>query len=519
MPHSCFFAMSAVGGVWQSLTNQPQIGINTMVLLTDGTVLCRGDDNTAAGGRQWLRLTPTAAGTYVDGLWSPAAPSSNSRRYYASAVLADGTVLVAGGEESDGGADLNAAELYDPTTDTWKTLPTPSGWTAIGDAPCCVLADGRVLLGSILTKSTAVYDPIHNSWSPAGDKDDRSDEETWTLLPDGTVLTVECDNHPKAEKFVPSQNRWLSAGLVPVDLVQASSSEIGPAVLMADGRVFALGATGHTALYSCPPTPDLVGTWLAGPDLPRDANGVQLITKDAPAALLPNGHVLFATSPLAEGSVAKGYPGPSHFFEFDGHAFTAVAAPGTSGSPAYAFRLLLLPNGQVLAANGTSDLEIYTPDGSPDPAWAPRIVDCPKVISAGATYCLQGTQLNGLSQAVSYGDDATMATNYPLVRLVRTNPTRTWYCRTHGHTTMGVATGSAIVTTTFDVPEGVEDGAAQLEVVSNGIPSEPVTITLGPTPVVTNGSGRPPRTGCLARSSVAVSLVGVVLIVLARILT
>jgi len=506
-------------GGWQTLVNRPPNGISTMVLLTDGTVLCRGDDNSPAGGRQWLRLLPSTTGTYADGSWSSVEQSANSRRYYASAVLADGTVFVAGGELSDGGADLNAAERFDPRIGLWTILPTPPGWSAIGDAPCCVLPDGRVLLGSILTTSTAVYDPLHNSWSPAGNKDDRSDEETWTLLPDGTVLTVECDNHPNAEKFVPSQNRWLSAGTVPVDLVQASSSEIGPAVLMADGRVFALGATGHTALYSCPPTPDLVGTWLAGPDLPRDANGVQLITKDAPAALLPNGHVLCATSPLAEGSVPKGYPGPSHFFEFDGHAFTPVAAPGTSDSPAYAFRLLLLPNGQVLAANGTSDLEIYTPDGSPDPAWAPRIVDCPKVISAGATYRLQGTQLNGLSQAVSYGDDATMATNYPLVRLLRTNPTRTWYCRTHGHTTMGVATGSAIVSTTFDVPEGIEDGAAQLEVVSNGIPSEAVTVTLGPAPIVTNGSGRPPRTGCLARSSVAVSLVGLGIVVMARFLS
>jgi hypothetical protein len=462
-------------GVWQSMTNRPPIGVSTMVLLTDGTILCRGDDGTATGGRQWLRLTPSAAGSYVDGVWSVAAPSQNSRRYYASAVLANGTVLVAGGEESDGGADLNAAELYDPKTDTWKPLPTPGGWTAIGDAPCCVLADGRVLLGSILTTSTALYDPASNAWWPSGNKDDRSDEETWTLLPDGTVLAVECDNHPKAEKYLPSQNRWVSAGTLPVELVQASSHEIGPAILMADGRVLALGATGHTALYSRPPSPDLPGTWLPGPDLPPDTNGVQLITKDAPAALLPNGRVLCVTSPLAEGTEPKGYPGPSYFFEFDGHAFTPIAAPSTKDSPAYAFRLLLLPSGQVLAANGTSELQVYTPDGNPDPAWAPRVVDYPKVISPGTTYRCHGTQLNGLSQAVSYGDDATMATNYPLVRLRRPDAGLVWFCRTHDHQTMAVATGSAVVATNFDVPDlGV--GPAWLDVIANGIASEAVSV-------------------------------------------
>jgi hypothetical protein len=460
-----------------------------MVLLTDGSVLCRGDDITDAGPRQWSRLTPSVAGTYIDAVWSVVAPSRNARRYYASAVLANGTVLVAGGELSDGGSDLNAAELYDPKTDTWKTLPTPSGWTAIGDAPCCVLPDGRVLLGSILTTSTAAYDPQSNSWSPAGNKDDRSSEETWTLLPDGTVLTVECDNHPKAEKFEPSRNRWLSAGTVPVDLVQASSTEIGPAILMADGRVFALGATGHTALYSCPSTPDLPGTWLAGPDLPLDPHGVQLITKDAPAALLPNGRVLCVTSPLAEGTTAKGYPGPSYFFEFDGRAFTPIAAPGTGQSPAFAFRFLLLPSGQVLAADGSSDIEIYTPDGNPDPAWAPRVVDCPQVIAPGGTYRLRGTQLNGVSQAVSYGDDATMATNYPLVRLRRPDAGLVWFCRTHDHQTMAVATGKAVVATNFDVPASIGIGPALLDVIANGIASEVVAVTVGVTPA----NGKPSR--------------------------
>jgi hypothetical protein len=58
------------------------------------------------------------------------------------------------------------------------------------------------------------------------------------------------------------------------------------------------------------------------------------------------------------------------------------------------------------------------------------------------------------------------------------------YARTHGHSTMGVATGHENVSTNFDVPAAAETGSSSLEVVANGIASESVTITvtLRPTP-------------------------------------
>ena len=58
------------------------------------------------------------------------------------------------------------------------------------------------------------------------------------------------------------------------------------------------------------------------------------------------------------------------------------------------------------------------------------------------TYTLQGRQINGLSQANSYGDDATMATNYPIVRLQGGG--KVFYCRTFGHSTMGMPTGLSV---------------------------------------------------------------------------
>ncbi len=96
----------------------------------------------------------------------------------------------------------------------------------------------------------------------------------------------------------------------------------------------------------------------------------------------------------------------------------------------------------------------------------------------GASYQISGTQFNGLSQANAFGDEDETQTNYPLVRITNNATGHVFYARTHDHSTMGVATGSAIVSTNFDVSAGTETGASTLVVVANGIPSQPVSITV-----------------------------------------
>jgi hypothetical protein len=443
-----------------------------MLLLTNGTVMCQ-----EAGGKNWWRLTPDQHGSYVNGTWSPLASMANTRLYFASAVLDDGRVFVAGGEYSDAGSDTNKAEIYNPVLDTWSVIPSPPGWTEVGDAPCCVLPDGRLLLGSIQTPHTAIYSPQTNTWTAAASKDDSSSEETWTLLPDETVLTAECNNHPKAEKYVAAADKWVSAGTTGVDLVQASSIEIGPALLLPDGRALAIGASGHTALYTPPNIANQPGTWSAGPDFPLDANGKLMEAKDAPGALLPNGRVLCVAGPAGEGG---SFPSPTQFFEFDGTHVNSIPNPPNNGGPPFTGRMLLIPTGQVLFAAGSNQIFAYTPTGKPDPSWAPHITSCPSIVEAGHSYTLHGRQLNGLSQAVSYGDDATAATNYPLVRIKHKASGKVYFCRTFNHSSMGVATGTAIHTTTFKVPFGAPKGESELVVIANGIHSNVHAVDVKP---------------------------------------
>jgi len=176
----------------------------------------------------------------------------------------------------------------------------------------------------------------------------------------------------------------------------------------------------------------------------------------------------------------------SFFFEFNGTELTPVPAPGANTTGSYRSHLLLLPTGDVLFTD-LKTAAVYTARGSAKPAWAPRIAESPDIVVAGKTYSITGTQFNGLSQAVMYGDDYQAATNYPLVRIVNSATGHQFYCRTHDHSTMAVATGSTPVSTRFDVPISIEAGPSTIVVVADGIASAPRTVTVLPRPL------RPPR--------------------------
>jgi hypothetical protein len=454
---------------WQPVHNQPTPALCAALLLTDGTVMIQDNGPNSNGSPNWWKLTPDQNGSYINGTWSQLAsmPPGYGPLYYASAVLADGRVVVIGGEYNSGGniVETNLGAVYNPKTNIWTPLSAPNLWNQIGDAPSSILPNGKFLLGHIFDTQLAMLDPETLTWTLVSStgKADSIGEEGWTLLPDGTILTVDVSAAPGAQKYISSTGQWISAGSTPASL--ATSGEIGPAVLRPNGTVFATGANGHNAVYIPPAIPTDPGTWVAAPDFPDIIGQGQLDVADGPAALLPNGNVLVAASPGV-------YQTPTHFFEFDGTNLNqVVATPNASNDSSFYGRMLLLPTGQVLFTDTISTAEIYTSTGSPNPAWSPTITSGPTQISPGATYTISGRQFNGLSQAVAYGDDYQAATNYPLVRITNRATGHVFYARTHDHSTMAVATGTAVVSTHFDVPANVEFGPSDLVVVANGIPS------------------------------------------------
>jgi hypothetical protein len=453
------------------LKNQPPAGALVEFLLTDGTVMVQSDNENT-----WYKLTPDNTGSYINGTWSQLAslPSGYQPLYFASAVLADGRLVITGGEYNfDNFAFSHMGAVYDPVKNKWSRLKPPKGWTNIGDSPSSMLPDGRFMLGDKFHSKVATLDPSTLTWTelPSLHKNEKwNAEEGWTLMPDGTILTWDVLANPLSETYNPKKGKWTNLGstvanlqgpclvcdcitVPPKNFCYYSPGETGPGILRPDGTVFATGAThsgsstAHTAIY----TP---GTgWTAGPDWP---DGDQ--ADDSSAALLPDGNVL-----------ALGSSG--NLYEFDGTNFTRESVGGGIGGYT---SLMMLPTGEVLIGG----YEVYQPTGTYQSAWQPTISSVPTTVTRGSTYKISGTQFNGLSQAAAFGDEVETATNYPLVRITNNSTGHVFYARTHDHSTMGVATGATTVSTKFDVPSGMETGASQLEVVANGIPSQPVSVTV-----------------------------------------
>jgi hypothetical protein len=157
--------------------------------------------------------------------------------------------------------------------------------------------------------------------------------------------------------------------------------------------------------------------------------------------------------------------------------------------------MLVLPTGQILFTDQSAQVEIYTAGGTYQSSWQPTVTSVAQALNAGSiNNSISGTQFNGLSQGAMYGDDAQTATNYPLVRIINNATAHVSYARTHNHSTMAVATGPLAVSTQFNVPANIETGHSTLQVVANGIPSNPVAILVAPpVPVYT---GFLEHTGC-----------------------
>ena len=283
---------------------------------------------------------PTSRAQAASGTWTLTGSMGTGRYAVTAVLLSSAKVLVAGG--INGGTALASAELYDPTLGTWST--TGSMTTARSNYIAVVLGNGKVLVAggctnsncSAATSSAELYDPSTGIWSSTASMSTLRYFFAATLLNSGKVLVeggcslVNCNaNSATAELYDPSTGEWTFTGSM------NSARDYHTATLLADGRVLVVGGyTGGVITEIYNPT---TATWTA-----------------AASALAP--HALHAATLLSNGKVlvAGGYIAnlPSAFCEVYDPVTNTWSATGSMTNKRYNQGQLLLPTGKVIAVGG-----------------------------------------------------------------------------------------------------------------------------------------------------------------------
>lgn len=316
-------------GAWSAVGNMAQgrvfFGLN---LLQTGKVLA-----TAGYGPGFVLLNSAEVYDPITKNWSAAANLQQARRDHVTVTLADGRVLVAGGQAFS--VILQSVEIYDPATDTWAwgpSLPVP----LLGAQAVLLPATGRVLfMGGAVGPGTLggayIYDPVANSWSVVTSPAEKRWGHTLTLLPSGQVLAVggtdisSATMIGNAEVYDPATNLWSPAGHL------ATPRRVHTATLLDSGKVLVVGGSKNSLPLSSAELYDpATGLWL-----PAGSTGIARSSHGA--ARLLNDRVL----------IFGGWDGSNY------HAGAQISTLNWTASTAVDTHATISPSGAVPVPEGT----------------------------------------------------------------------------------------------------------------------------------------------------------------------
>jgi WD40 repeat protein len=224
----------------------PRVG-HTATLLNDGRVLVIGGGYGSCYFEGCSKPGDHASAEFYDprtGAFSPTGSMGRPRRHHTATLLADGRLLVVGGQT----ADPASAEIYDPQTGQFT--PTGSLHTGRVFHTATLLPNGKVLIaggrdthdlssGDYRTLASAeLYDPETGAFTPAGSMTVAREDQTATLLKDGRVLIA--GGSPEevlrsAEIYDPQTGTVKRTGQMTAERWLQS------ATLLNDGRVLIVG--------------------------------------------------------------------------------------------------------------------------------------------------------------------------------------------------------------------------------------------------------------------------------------
>ena len=244
----------------------PRILGFTVTLLADGRVLVAGGEG-AAGTNDAAEIFDPSTNTFAPAPGSMTTP----RSLHSASLLADGRVLLAGGGAGDDcDPEATSAEIFDPATglfDATDEGPVAPLW---GHA-AALLADGRVLLAggeptcgqsSQGTRGSQLFDPATGSFEAAGDLvSPHGIGLAASALGDGRVLITGglAGDAPtaSADLFDPFTGSFDDIG--PTGSARAFHSQVmvpGGQVLLAGGEISSSATTASAELFEPPPIAD-----------------------------------------------------------------------------------------------------------------------------------------------------------------------------------------------------------------------------------------------------------------------
>ncbi|WJF90054.1 kelch repeat-containing protein [Paraburkholderia bonniea] len=296
---------------------------------------------------------PVSLEVVKPGTWAQGNPMNEARVSHSATLLADGKVLVAGGDlYGTWGQVRSSAEIYDPAHGTWTETAGPMNVPrAMHDAMRLKTgphADAVLAIGGIATqlqsKQSDRYDPLSGTWtwSTSLMSEMHVNNQTTTELDDGTILVVGGSLPPPkifgpaglvTERYDPVSDTWAAAGTM------QSAHVSHTATLLHDGTVLVAGGqqtitnSSTTERYN-PQT----GMWNTTGELvePRSVHS---------ATLLPDGKVLVAGGTNLAGVTLNS----AELYDPDTGMWSAIKPMNVMHRDHVA---LLLPNAQVLVAGG-----------------------------------------------------------------------------------------------------------------------------------------------------------------------
>lgn len=329
----------------------------------------------------------------------------NAREQHASVALADGKILVTGGENLT--TWLGQTEIFDPTTGIWSStgaLATArSRLSAVKLNNGKVLATGGATSGSTSAKVNAdLYDPATGLWTATGNLITGRYNHTETLLSDGKVLvtggiTATPAVSATAEIYDPASGIWSVTGSM------ASARNLHTATLLANGKVLVVGGStdtaGNTPLATAELYDPAVGTWSNVGSLNTEARHSHIAVK------LSNGKVLIAGG--------RNSTTPTHYSSAEVYdpSTTTWTATGSLAQVRSDHAAGLLSDGKVIVAGGCTNnycnnnangkkVEIYDPSAGTWSTAASMNVNRRRyrleVLSSGNVLVFGGVGLDGI---------------------------------------------------------------------------------------------------------------------------